>query len=260
MSGSIRIKPEMYLDWVSTPVAQRLLALEAGWLREWTSQLHGHNLLYAGIDNQPRFLRHGRTQHAFNMALQWQRQDVEAAGIMNDDAWPFADNTLDVVVLQHGLDMSGRPHQIIREAARSIVPSGYLIVTGFNPYSLWGGVCWLRTFSTRMPWITNPVSERRLRDWLTLLDFRIEHSNPIAHTWPLTLGSEKLSRRTDRVLAGVRWLPASGYILIARKTIAGMTPIRPRRWVLSEPAFGMTQPLAGRSELPADEREKLHVG
>ena len=259
MAGSVRIKPEMYLNWVKTPVAQRLLALEAGWLQEWTSQLYGHQLLYAGIDNQPKFLRHGRTKHAFTMGLPWQHGVTESSALMKDDAWPFADNSLDVVVLQHCLDMSGRPHQIIREATRSIVPSGYLIVTGFNPYSIWGGVRWLRTFSTRMPWVTNPVSERRLRDWLTLLDFRIEHSNPIAHTWPLTLGSEKISRRTDRVLAGVRWLPATGYILIARKTIAGMTPIRPKRWVLSEPAFGMTQPLAGRTAAPAEDLENLHV-
>ncbi|MDK2778942.1 MAG: class I SAM-dependent methyltransferase [Pseudomonadota bacterium] len=256
MAGSPRIKPDSYQQWLTHRDTQRLLALEAGWLREWVANLHGHHLLYAGIDNQPRFLARSRLQHTFSMSLDWQEGVVAGDGRMSESAWPFADDSLDVVVLQHCLDMSSRPHQIIREAARSVLPNGYLIITGFNPYSLWGTVRWARTFSTRLPWITNPVSERRLRDWLTLLDFRTEQSCPIAHTWPLTLGSERVSRRADRVLAGAHWLPASGYLLIARKTIAGMTPIRPRRWQIKDTAFGLAQPVASRDKTP----ENLHVG
>lgn len=256
MAGRTRIKPEAYQHWLATAGTQRLLALEAGWLREWVSQLHGQHLLYTGIDNDPRFLKRGRLQHSFRMGLEWQQGVATAEGRMAESAWPFADNSLDVVVLQHSLDMSGRPHQIIREATRSVLPNGYLIITGFNPYSLWGGVRWLRTFSTGLPWITNPVSERRLRDWLILLDFRIETVCPIAHTWPLTLGSEGISRRADRVLAGAHWLPASAYLLVARKTIAGMTPIRPKRWQLKDHSFGLAQPVASREQ----ETENIHAG
>ena len=240
----VRIKPETYQQWLARRDTRRLLALESGWLRDWVSQLHGHHLLYAGIDDVPRFLQRSRLAHTFCMGLPWQRDAVQRDAWMASGDWPLADNSVDVVVLQHVLDMSTHPHQIIREASRVIVPNGYLIVTGFNPYSLWGGVRWLRTFSTRLPWVANPVSERRLQDWLTLLDFRTEAESAVAHTWPVTLGSERISRRIDRVLAGSRLLPASAYLHVARKTVAGMTPIRPRRWLLNEsfaqPAFSRT--------------------
>lgn len=240
----VRIKPEIYQQWLERRDTRRLLALEGGWLKEWVCQLHGQRLLYAGIDDQPRYLKRSRLQHNFRMGLDWQREVIQPDAWMAQGDWPLPDASVDVVVLQHVLDMSTRPHQIIREAARVIVPNGYLIVTGFNPYSLWGGVRWLRTFSTGLPWVTNPVSEFRLQDWLTLLDFRSEYSAAIAHSWPLILGSERISRRVDRVLAGNRWLPASAYLHVARRTVAGMTPIRPRRWQLND-SFTL-QPAIGR--------------
>ena len=239
-----RIKPEIYQRWLLRPATQRLLALEAGWLRDWVSQLHGCHLLYSGIDAEPRFLQRSRLQHSFRMGLPWARGVVDPQGEMADGAWPFADESLDVVVLQHSLDMSHRPHQMIREAARTVMPNGYLIVVGFNPYSWWGGMRWLRTFSTELPWLTHPVSESRLRDWLLLLDFRVEQVSPVAHAWPLNIISESVSRRIDRVLAGTRWLPANAYVLVARKTVAGLTPIRPRRWQLAEAGFGLATPVA----------------
>ena len=241
--SSARVKAEIYEQWQLRQDARRLLALESGWLRDWVSQLHGQHLLYAGIDRSPRFIHKGRLQHAFQVAFDWQ-QNSDCSSRFSEEAWPLPDNSLDVAVLQHTLDLSSRPHQIIREAARTVVPGGYIILAGFNPYSLWGLTRLARTFSTQLPWVANPVSEERLKDWLTLLDFRIEHAAPIAHVWPLPVGGERLLRRIDRVLAGNRWLPANAYIIVARKTVAGMTTIRPRRW-LGKESFGL-QPVATR--------------
>ncbi|WP_430462420.1 methyltransferase domain-containing protein [Thalassolituus sp. LLYu03] len=252
----VRIKPDIYREWLARRDTRRLLALESGWLRDWVGQLHGQHLLYSGIDDVPRFLQRSRLAHNFSMGLEWQRDVVPRDTWMAQGAWPLPDNSVDVVVLQHVLDMSTHPHQIIREAARVIVPNGYLIITGFNPYSLWGAVRWTRTFSTGLPWVSNPVSERRIQDWLTLLDFRSEYSGSIAHTWPVTLGSERISRRVDRVLAGTRWLPASAYLHVARRTVLGMTPIRPRRWQFND-SFSL-QPAVGRVGLDL-EKDISHV-
>ena len=120
----------------------------------------------------------------------------------------------------------------------------YLIVVGFNPASLWGGVRWLRTLSTELPWVANPVAHSRLSDWLMLLDFRIESLTTAAHIWPLNVGSESLSRRIDRVVAGNALIPGNTYILVARKTVAGMTTIRPRKRIMPEPRLGFAMPAA----------------
>lgn len=241
MSGSNlhRIKAEQYAAWLTQPATRRLLSLEAGWFRPWLMELHGCHLVYAGIDPEPRFLRSSRTQHRFCLGLPWSEGVADSAARIQDDAWPLPDASVDVVVLQHSLDMSHRPHQLIREASRCLVPNGYLLVSGFNPYSIWGAVRWLRTFSSDLPWISRPVAPARLHDWLTLLDLRVEQTFYCAHLWPALFGPETLSRRIDRVLAGNVWLPANAYLMVARKTVAGMTPIRPRRWVRNDNSFGI---------------------
>ncbi|MDP2608755.1 class I SAM-dependent methyltransferase [Oceanobacter sp. 1_MG-2023] len=238
----IRIKSEVYQQWIESGSARRLLSLEAGWLREALADFHGHHLLYAGIDNTPRFLKRTRLRHCFRMAPGWAR-DSGCDARMQDDAWPLADESVDVVVLQHGLDLSARPHQMMREAARVLVPSGYVVVVGFSPMSVFGLLRRGFTLSSRLPWVVNCVSAPRLSDWLTLLDFRVESVTPVAHLWPLRLLSEGASRRFDRVLAGHSWVPANAYIMVARKTVAGVTPIQPRRWLMN-PGFGMAVPAA----------------
>ena len=239
----IRVKSDVYDRWIETASARRLLALEAGWLRDIVSGFHGQHLAYVGIDDTPRFLKRSQLRHPFRLGLPWQKNHPCAARV-RDDAWPLPDHSVDVVVMQHGLDMSVRPHQMVREAARVLVPHGYIVIVGFSPMSIFGVLRRINVFSTRLPWVVNCVDAHRLRDWLTLLDFRIESVSPVLHLWPLRLLSEGSSRRMDRLLVGRRWLPGNGYILVARKTVAGMTPISPQRWQFLPVGFGAAVPAA----------------
>lgn len=244
------IKPDQYAQWLNTPALRRLLSLEAAWLKQWLEPLYGCHLIYTGIDPEPRFLKRGRTVYQSVLGLPWANGVAPCAAQISDDAWPLADNSVDVVVLQHSLDMSSKPHQLIREATRVLVPNGYLIVCGFNPLSPFGAWRWLRTFSSTLPWLTSPIAPARLHDWLMLLDLKVEQTFYCAHTWPVRLGSEKTARRIDRVLAGNMWLPANAYIMVARKTVAGMTAIRPRRFVFGDKSFGI--PVAAASQVWSD--------
>lgn len=234
----VLIQPEQYEAWLKLASTERLLVLEAGWLRYWVKQLHGCNLLYAGIDPHPKFLKSSRARHVFRSGLPWSFGHSPAQMLMDDEAWPFADASLDVVVLQHAIDFSAQPHQLLREATRTLIPGGYIVMIGFNPLSLWGGWRWLRTFSSKLPWLTQPVSPNRLQDWLTLLDMKIEQRSACGHLWPLSLGFERMNRRVDRVLMG-SVLPACLNLIVARKTVAGMTPIRFRMRPLIDNGFAL---------------------
>lgn len=220
------IKPEAYQSWLQLDSTQRLLALESSWLGAWVRQLHGHHLAYTGIDSTPKFLRFSRTRHNFKLGFPWSQGIASNNALCKDDEWPLADESLDVIILQHSLDFSRNPHQLLREASRALVPGGYLLIINFNPISWWGGWRWLNSFSSKLPWITRPISSGRLIDWLTLLDMQVEQSFKCAHLWPASVGSEKINRQIDRVLAGNNWLPSNAYLIVARKTIAGFTPIR----------------------------------
>jgi SAM-dependent methyltransferase len=52
---------------------------------------------------------------------------------------PFAAHSIDLVVMAHVLEFHDDPHQILREVERVLIPEGeVLIITGFNPISIWG--------------------------------------------------------------------------------------------------------------------------
>ena len=54
------------------------------------------------------------------------------------DALPFANHSLDLVVLPHALELARDPHLTLREVERVLVPEGRVVIIGFNPASLWG--------------------------------------------------------------------------------------------------------------------------
>src|SRR5690606_23939020 len=60
------------------------------------------------------------------------------AVLMQFEELPFASQSIDLLVLPHSLELSPEPHRLLREAERVLVPEGKLLVTCFNPYSLWG--------------------------------------------------------------------------------------------------------------------------
>ncbi|MCQ4062135.1 class I SAM-dependent methyltransferase, partial [Klebsiella pneumoniae] len=51
---------------------------------------------------------------------------------------PFESQSLDMIVLPHVLEFSEDPHQLLREVERVLMPEGRVVITGFNPMSLWG--------------------------------------------------------------------------------------------------------------------------
>lgn len=250
------IKPEEYERWLLEPATQRLLALEASWLRTWVKQLHGQHLAYLGIDPTPKFLRFSRSRHCFRLGLPWSRGVAPSAVEIRDDGWPLADNSLEVVILQHSLDLSRQPHQLLREACRSLVAGGYVVIVGFNPRGLWGGWRWLRSFSSRLPWDVRPLSSYRIQDWLTLLDLKVEQTYYCGHLWPLSLGSETVARQIDRVLAGTQWLPSNIYLMVARKTIAGLTPIPQYAFRSNTIALGLPAAATSSSLFQQNEEKK----
>ena len=185
-----------------------------------------------GID----FLACNRMPSHICTVAEWERPDCPDAGACSSalvyaegDALPFFSEELDLVVLPHALDFSGSilwARHVLREASRVLIPGGRLVITAFNPGSLWG--IWQkaeRIFhnGSFLPSRSVLVALPRLRDWCSLLSLEIDRG---------AFGAYEPPCRSDRSMsqwhwfdqAGDRWWPSCGGVMMisAVKQVEGV--------------------------------------
>lgn len=214
--------------WFAEPTGRSLLAAEAHALRAAWSGLFGSVAVQVGCSGEIDLLEHCNAPS--HVLLDWSgtvhpgRNIVHAA----PEALPFDSRSVPLMLLPHTLEFADDPHQVLREVSRVLAPEGHVLILGFNPLSLWGLWRLLRRRSGAAPWNGRFLHLARLKDWLKLLDF--EFARGSMHYYRPPLKSEPAMERL-RFLdkAGDRWWPMTGavYLLVAKKRVAGMTPLRP---------------------------------
>jgi SAM-dependent methyltransferase len=150
-------------------------------------------------------------------------------------ALPFADDSLDLVILPHSLESSPDPHATLREVARVLVPEGRVLILGLNPNSLWGWRQMRDRWRHRLwhgrlylPQTGEFIAPRRLRDWLSLLNFETEPMQCGCYA-PSVQSPKWLKRSKVLDQLGPRWWPFLGsvYAQVAIKRVHGMRLIEP---------------------------------
>ncbi|MFO1220771.1 MAG: methyltransferase domain-containing protein [Burkholderiaceae bacterium] len=148
------------------------------------------------------------------------------------DALPFPNQSMDLLVLPHVLELARDPHETLREVERVLVPDGRVVIAGFNPASLWGlrqraGHLRRRLRASGRPLYLPPSGEFvgywRLRDWMRLLSFEVEHAR--FGCWRPPLRTQRwLDRYAWVESIGEHWWPVLGaiYFLVAVKRVRGM--------------------------------------
>ncbi len=178
---------------------------------------------------------------------------LRVALVTDAAALPFPPASLDLVVLPHTLELSADPHHVLREVERVLVPEGRVVVSGFNPNSLWGlrqsrarvaGRLGLKVFGWSdlyLPEAGEFIGPWRLRDWMRLLSFELE-SERFGCYRPSVVSEKWLARNAWMDKAGARWWPIFGsvYFLVAVKRVRGVRLLgpawRPRRTTANAPA------------------------
>ncbi|MEW5903210.1 MAG: methyltransferase domain-containing protein [Pseudomonadota bacterium] len=209
-------------DWFATEQGSYVLEREQAYFDRTVADIFGFNAVQLGDPGQD-FLRNSRIPLRF------------AAGNRAGNAvrlacseLPFDSGSLDLVLLPHVLEFSDNPHQIIREVERVLMPEGNLIISAFNPYSLWG---LHRTLGRKQgfPWQGRFIALPRLKDWLALLGFEVVGGRFAAYAPPFRQ-QKWLDRAAFMEKAGDRWWAVSGgvYFLHAVKRVPGMRLIKPK--------------------------------
>jgi len=135
---------------------------------------------------------------------------------------------VDLMLLPHTLEFADDPHQVLREISRVLTPEGHVVILGFNPFSLWGLWRLLRRRRGSAPWNGHFLQLTRIKDWLKLLDFEIDRGSMLYYRPPLA-SETTMDRLHFLDKAGDRWWPMAGavYLLVAKKRVVGMMPLRP---------------------------------
>jgi SAM-dependent methyltransferase len=209
-------------QWLATPQGRYVLAWEQAKYDEVVADIFGFNALQMGMPEHD-FLRANRMPFRFGVD-----PDGAAQVRANLEHLPFAATSLDLVVMPHALEFASNPHQILREVERVLVPEGQVVITGFNPYSLWGARRKVSFGESDFPWRGNYLGVLRLRDWLKLLGFESQLGSFGCYA-PAVVQEKWLRRWQFMELAGTRWWPIAGavYMVQAIKRVPGMRVIMP---------------------------------
>ena len=256
--------------WFQTPPGRYLLEWEQSQFDLAVDNLFGYNALQLGLP-ELRALQANRMPHRWlalpeellegaSAGMEWSLNPSlnpgEAEGdassspdfsdalrvalVTNAAALPFAEGSLDLVVLPHTLELSADPHHVLREVERVLVPEGRVVISGFHPQSLWGlrqtrarlasrvGFGTLGISQLYLPEAGEFIAPGRLKDWLRLLSFEVE-SERFGCYRPAVKTEKWLQRYAWMYSAGPRWWPILGsvYFQVAVKRVRGMRMLGP---------------------------------
>lgn len=209
-------------EWFETPLGQHLLFREQRYYDNAVSDVFGFNAVQVGLP-QLDFLRNSRIPLRVTCAVE------SPAAVRADPMFlPFESQSLDLLLLPHVLEFSANPHQVLREAERVLRPEGRLVLSGFNPRSLWGLARVLQGGERGYPWNGNFLNVSRVKDWMVLLGMEVAAGSMCCYRPPINRETW-LRRLRFMEPAGDRWWAMGGgvYFLQAVKRVHGMHVILP---------------------------------
>ena len=208
--------------WFATPKGAYVLRWEQAQYDSAVEDVFGFNAVQVGL-SQFDLLRQNRIPLRTRVGL-----DGASDLVADSGALPLATGSVDLLVLPHVLEFSAHPHRILREAARVLMPEGQIVISGFNPLSLWGLKRALGRGRNEYPWCGRFIGLLRLKDWLQLLSFELNGGRFGCYAPPFSQ-AKWLGRAAFMEKAGDRWWPIAGgvYVVRAVKRTIGMRLVMP---------------------------------
>lgn len=218
--------------WFETPLGRHILMTEKGLLDQLLPGMFGYHLAQFSV--QDEVLSGSSTiQNRFTVAFE---KTGETGLVAVPDNLPLASDSIDVVLLHHLLDFTGAPQDVLREISRVTMPMGHIVIIGFNPLSTWGVWGALAKYRGRAPWNGSFIRPGRMMDWLNLLNFKIDRAQYAIYRPPVPRCSGRVKDYSQGVSRSLNLPVGSIYVIVARKHVGSMRPIRPV-WK-KQPAFG----------------------
>ncbi len=144
-------------------------------------------------------------------ALAWPGKGLVGTALVDEDHLPLPDNSVDRLLVVHGLENAGAQRQLLREVWRVLVPGGRLLLVVPNRRGLWA-----RTERTPFGF-GHPYSRSQLEDLLVDAMFNPLNWDTALHAPPLpyryiqrsVVAWERLGQGTIPAFAGVLMVEAA---------------------------------------------------
>jgi SAM-dependent methyltransferase len=248
--------PGEWHHWLASPPGRYVLDWEQVHFDEAVGDVFGYHAVQCGEPGLDalRANRMPHRVHALRALDPLPEHDRPKLRVEQFEEMPFDSQSLDLIVLPHVLEFASDPHQVLREADRVLRPEGRLIMSGFNPGSLWGARQWLLrgVLPPFLPREGQFIGVPRLRDWCKLLSFDTERAR--YGCWrPPCRTQIGLDRTRFMERAGDRWWPICGavYMVSAVKRVRSMRLVGPA-WKRPSSARGIAVASPQRNGLSDD--------
>ncbi|HCW99914.1 MAG TPA: SAM-dependent methyltransferase [Pantoea sp.] len=186
-------------------------------LQPYLGKLYGFHMLKIGNLSAEINTEHCAISHQVNVGNEGELLQVLA----QPTQLPFESKSIDACLLAHTLAWSQDPHRVLREVDRVLIDDGWMIISGFNPFSLLGVSKVLPGIQRKAPWSGRMFSQMRLLDWLSLLNYEVVFRTRFQVVpW---------HRQGGKVISA--HLPALGClnIVVARKRTFPLTPTKAKK-------------------------------
>lgn len=224
-----------YLDrWYEQPLGAAFAEIQKSEIKALLSQFRGNQLLQLGfnpgVDLKAAEIACSYLSLAPDMGLK--QSDPFVVGSYH--ALPFLADSIDIVMMNQVLEFESNLHHVLAEIHRILTPEGKIMILGFNSFSSWGIIHFLKKRQDKLPWRGHFHTPFELKNALQTLEFDILESKTFFFRPPiqnanLLKACSFLEKLGSFLFSGF----GAGYLLVAQKKVLGVTPLR-SRWQLSE--------------------------
>lgn len=216
--------------WLDSPLGQKFSNLENNVINTYLPTMFGYNAIILGEPNFATFLQQSciKNQFIVNPLIDTSTVTLPIpATRARQDKLPIDSDVVDLVYVAHCLEFTNNPHEVLRESHRILRPDGHVIITLFNPLSLWGIYRLFARWGVVAPWRSNFMTLAKLKDWLALLGFDIMRVNHFGFCLPFngSSGEGKISF-LEKYCQKLGMPCGAAYVIEASKRIIPITPIK----------------------------------
>lgn len=222
-------QPKLPKSWHELPLGNKLLQGIEHELADWLPKFFGYHLLKIGELSTRINTLASPIKHQVNIISSLEQQNIKQGVVADIDDLPFLEHSVDVCMLSHALEFSLDPHHVIREANRVLIPNGYMVITGYNPFSAVGLNKLLPYKRNQFPWNERFFSPNRIKDWLHLMGYEIlaDERFFIEHV----VSDKKINavkKYWQKLINSYFTCFGSTYVIVAKKRRHPLTPIKPK--------------------------------